>query len=122
MRFYSHGFFSSLIESLNGLAILLASLALQLRICLQTGLCGGGLMRPSPERPGDNVGRLDARLREPYGYAADFLNGPADKGRIGGIFNRRLGWAGTLLARCRIVAIMTSETWRCHPCQERVSL
>src|ERR1700692_3010106 len=32
-----------------------------------------------------------------------------------------------VFARCRIAAIMakasmTSETWRCHPCQERVSL
>ena len=67
-------------------------LALQLRICLQMGFSGGGLMRPSPERPGDNVGRLDARLREPYGYAADFLNGPADKGRIGGILT--VVWVG----------------------------
>lgn len=90
-------------------------------------LSGGGLMRPSPEGPGDDAGRLDARLREPCGYAADFLNGPADKRRIDGIFNRRLGSAWTLLARQRIVAIMakasmTSETCRFHPCQERVSL
>src|SRR5271165_5712084 len=87
----------------------------------------GGLMRSSPDGPGDNACGLDVSLREPCGYAADFLNGPADKCRIGGIFSRRLGWAGTLLARQRIVAIMakasmTSETWRFHPCQARVSL
>ncbi len=61
------------------------------------GLPGGGLMRSSPEGPSDNARWLDAPLRELCGYAADFLNGPADKRRIGGIFNRRLGWAGILL-------------------------
>ena len=71
--------------------------------------------------------RLDAPLGEFCGYAADFLNGPADKRRIAGIFRRRLGWARALLARHRIVVSMakasvTSETWRYHPCQERVSL
>ena len=102
-------------------------LALQLQFFLKMGLSGGGLMRPSPDGPGDDARWLDAPLREPCGYAADFLNGPADKRRVAGIFNRRLGSARTLLARQRIVAIMakasmTSETWRCHPCQERVSL
>jgi len=61
-------------------------------------LPGRGLMRPSPDGPGDDVRWLDALLRELCGYAADFLDGPADKRRIAGIFNRRLGWAGTLLA------------------------
>ena len=84
-------------------------------------------MRPPPDRPGDDSRWLDAPLREPCGNAANFLNGPSDKRRIAGIFRRRLGSAGTLLARQRIVAIMakasmTSETWRFHPCQERVSL
>ena len=102
-------------------------LALQLHFYLKMGLSGGGLMRPSPEGPCDDARRLDAPLREPCGYAADFLDGPADKRWIGGIFRRRLGSARTLLARQRMVAIManasmTSETWRFHPCQERVSL
>ena len=104
-----------------------AGLALQLHFCLKIRLPGGGLMRPSPDGPGDDARWLDAPLREPCGYAADFLNGPADKRRAGGIFRRRLGSARTLLARQRIVAIMakasmTRETWRFHPCQERVSL
>ena len=78
-------------------------------------LSGDGLMRPSPDGPGDDARRLDAPLREPGGYAADFLNGPADKRRIAGIFWRCLGLARALLARQRIVAIMakasmTSET------------
>ena len=70
---------------------------------------------------------FDAPLCELVGYAADFLNGPADKRRIAGIFGCGLAWAKALLARCRIAAIMakasmTSETCRCQPCQERVSL
>ena len=53
-------------------------------------LSGSCLMGSSPERPGDDACGFDALLGEPYGYAADFLNGPADKRRTGGIFNRRL--------------------------------
>jgi hypothetical protein len=53
-------------------------------------LPGRGLMLPSPEGLGDDTRWLDSPLREPCGYAANFLNGPADKRRIGGIFNRRL--------------------------------
>ena len=84
-----------------------------------------GLMGASPERPCDDVGGLDAPLRELYGDAADFLDRPADQERLveaGLVF---LG--GPTLARCRMTAIMaktsmTSETCRCQPCQERVSL
>ena len=67
----------------------------------------------------------DAFLCEPVGYAANFLDRPSDERRykIPGF----VCWAGAAFARCRIAAIMakasmTSETWRCHPCQERVSL
>ena len=67
-------------------------------------------MRPSPEGPGDDARWLDAPLGEPCGYAADFLNGPADKRRTAGIFKRRLGSARTLLARYRIVAIMAKAS------------
>src|SRR4029077_8127183 len=40
---------------------------------------------------------------------------------------RSVFWGVAVFARCRIAAIMakasiTSETWRCHPCHERVSL
>ena len=38
-----------------------------------------GLMSPPPERPCDDVGRLNSFLRETLGYAADFLNRPADE-------------------------------------------
>ena len=57
------------------------SLALQLQFHLEMRLLGGGLVGPSPKGPGDDVRRLDASLREPYGYAANFLKGPADKRR-----------------------------------------
>jgi hypothetical protein len=49
-------------------------LALQLQFHLKMRLLGGGLMRSSPEGPSDNARWLDALLREPYGYAANFLN------------------------------------------------
>jgi hypothetical protein len=41
-------------------------------------LCGC-LMGPSPERPCDDVGGVDALLRETLRYPADFLDRPADK-------------------------------------------
>jgi hypothetical protein len=40
---------------------------------------GSRLMRASPERPRDDVGGLDAPLRQPYGEAADLLDRPADQ-------------------------------------------
>jgi hypothetical protein len=43
---------------------------------------GCGLMGAAPKGPGDDAAALDASLREPVGYAADFLNGPADKRRV----------------------------------------
>ena len=41
-------------------------------------LCGG-LVGASPERPGDDVGGLDASLREADGDAADLLDRPANE-------------------------------------------
>ena len=38
-----------------------------------------GLMSPPPERPCDDVGRLNSFLRETLGYAADFLDRPTDE-------------------------------------------
>ena len=101
-------------------------LALQLLFSFEMCVTRFGLMGASPERPCDDVGGLDAPLRELYGDAADFLDRPADQEclvrRRGIIF---LG--GPTLARCRMAAIMaktsiTSDTCRCQPCQERVSL
>ena len=55
-------------------------------------------MGPSPKGPGDDVRRLDASLREPYGYAANFLKGPADKRRATKIWGI-VCCAGIALAR-----------------------
>ena len=38
-----------------------------------------GLMSPPPERPCNDIGRLNSFLRETLGYAADFLNRPTDE-------------------------------------------
>jgi hypothetical protein len=55
-------------------------------------LLSGGLMGSSPERPGDNVGWLDAFSCEALGYPADFLDRPAnEKGRFE---ERFLGFSG----------------------------
>ena len=104
------------------------SLALQLRFLFEMGAPGFGLVGAAPLGPGDDVCGLDAPLCQLHGDAADFLDRPADEdrlrvGRRGRVFLSE----GTALARWRIIAIianasMTSETWRCQPCQERLSL
>src|SRR3954471_16247717 len=83
-------------------------------------------MRASPRRPGDDKGRLDPALLEACGHAADFLDRPAYQ-RCS-LASSRLFWGEVkLLARSRTTAIMakasiTSDTCRCQPCHERVSL
>ena len=54
-------------------------LILQLRSFLQMCTSCSGLVGASPERPSDDVGRLDASLREADGNAAEFLDRPADE-------------------------------------------
>jgi hypothetical protein len=61
------------------------------------GVSGCRLMCPSPERLRDDLGGLDAPLRQPHGDAAD----PRPR---------------------RAKAIITRLTDRCQPCQERGSL
>src|SRR5215211_1209777 len=83
-------------------------------------------MRASPSRPGDYKGRLDPALLEACGHAADFLDRPAYQ-RCS-LTSSLLFWGDvSVLARSRTTAIMatasiTSDTCRCQPCQERVSL
>src|SRR4051795_12778491 len=83
-------------------------------------------MRAPPGGPGDHEGRLDLMLLEACGHAADFLDRPAYQ-RCS-LASSRLFWGEvTRLARSRTTAIMakasiTSDTCRCQPCQERVSL
>ena len=100
-------------------------LALQLQFSFEVSASCCGLMSSPPARPGDDVGRLDPVLSELVGDASDLLDGPVDQLLMVGI----LGLFGgvVLLARYRTTAIMakasiTSETWRCQPCQDRVSL
>src|SRR5919112_5575605 len=83
-------------------------------------------MRAAPSGPGDHESRLDPALLEACGHAADFLDRPAyQRCSLASSF---LFWGELrLLARSRTTAIMakasiTSETCRCHPYHERVSL
>src|SRR3954468_2724910 len=91
------------------------------------GLFGGGLVGAAPEGPGDNGGGFDMALRQARSDTADFLHRPADQRRLLRIIARLLfGGAGVLALRRMAASIakasMTSETCRCQPCQERVSL
>src|SRR5436309_11803921 len=83
-------------------------------------------MRAAPRGPGDHEGRLDPALLETCGHAADFLDRPAyQRCSLASSF---LFWGDvSVLARSRTTAIMakasiTSDTCRCQPCHERVSL
>ena len=87
----------------------------------------GGLMGAAPEGPGDDGGGLDLALRQARGNPADFLHRPADQRRLLRIIGRLLFGGADVLALERMAvsmakASMTSETCRCQPCQERVSL
>src|SRR3954469_17654933 len=87
----------------------------------------GGLGGAPPERPGDDVGGSDASLCEADGDAAELLDRPADevgRGRASriGIFGGVGAFARWRMTASMAKASMTSETCRCQPCQERVSL
>ena len=56
------------------------NLALQLPSVFQVRALCGGLMGAPPERPSNDMGRLDAPLRKPCDDAADFLRRPVDEG------------------------------------------
>src|SRR3712207_5569777 len=83
-------------------------------------------MRATPGGPGDHEGGVDATLLKTCGHAADFLDRPADQ-RCS-LASSLLFWGEVrALARWRTTAIManasiTSDTCRCQPCHERVSL
>src|ERR687894_1556679 len=91
------------------------------------GLLGGGLVGAAPQGPGDDGGGFDLALPQARGNPADFLHRPADQWRLLRIIVRLLFWGAGVLALRRMAASMakasmTSETCRCQPCQERVSL
>src|SRR6478672_2625784 len=84
-------------------------------------------MSAAPEGPRDNGGGLDLTLCQACDNPPDFLHRPADQRRLLRIIVRLLfGGAGVLALRRMAASIakasMTSETCRCQPCQERVSL
>src|SRR3954465_13953027 len=84
-------------------------------------------MGAAPEGPGNDGGGLDLALRQARGNPADFLHRPADQRRFLRIIRRLLFGGAGMLALTRMAASiakasMTSETCRCQPCQERVSL
>src|SRR5206468_10292876 len=84
-------------------------------------------MGAAPQGPGDDGGGSDVALRQARSNPADFLHRPADQRRLLRIIGRRLFGGAGVLAWRRMAAIMakasmTSETCRCQPCQERVSL
>src|SRR3954453_18355443 len=84
-------------------------------------------MGAAPEGPRDNGGGFDLAPGQACDDTADFLHRPADQHRLLRVIPRRLfGGAGVLAWRRMAASIakasMTSETWRCQPCQERVSL
>ena len=67
------------------------ALALQLHFFFEVSAACLGLVSASPERPGDDVGGLDALLRELDRDTTDFLNRPSDQerrllGGHGGVF------------------------------------
>ena len=87
----------------------------------------GGLMGASPEGPGDDSGGFDLAFCQARGDTADFLHRPADQRRFLRIIRRLLFGGAAVLAVRRMAASiakasMTSETCRCQPCQDRVSL
>src|SRR3954453_3203418 len=84
-------------------------------------------MGAAPEGPRDNGGGFDLAPGQACDDTANFLHRPADQHRLVGMIRRLLfGGAGVLAWRRMAASIakasMTSETWRCQPCQERVSL
>jgi hypothetical protein len=65
---------AAVIGAMTILLVTLGSgLALQLHSPFQMRALCGGLMSPPPERPGNDMGRIDAPLRKLRGDAADFL-------------------------------------------------
>ena len=74
------------------------------------------------------MGGLDTPLGKFGGDTPNFLDRPTDQERrgaleiLGIVFGGDGAFAWWRIAAIMAKASMTSETWRCQPCQERVSL
>src|SRR5919112_1294139 len=84
-------------------------------------------MGAAPEGPRDDGGGFDLALRQTRSNTADFLHRPSDqRGLLRIIIRLLFGGAGVetwrRIAASIAKASMTSETCRCQPCQDRVSL
>src|SRR5215217_7037105 len=84
-------------------------------------------MGAAPEGPSDDGSGFDLASGQACDNTTDFLPRPADQHRLLRIIRRLLFGGAGVLAWRRMAAIMakasmTSETCRCQPCQERVSL
>ena len=73
-------------------------LALQLRFS-RVSYLRGCLMSSSPERPRDDVGGVDAPLRQPDNDASDFLNRPSDQRRRAVLIGRLMFFWASLCWR-----------------------
>src|SRR5436309_3175372 len=83
-------------------------------------------MGAAPEGPSDDAA-ASICVRQTHSNPPDFLHRPADQRRFLRIIGRLLFGGAGILALTRMAASiakasMTSETCRCQPCQERVSL
>src|SRR3712207_6810859 len=101
-------------------------LALQLQFTFDVSLSCCGLVSAAPDGPCNEVSRANAALGQTRCDASDLLNRPADQLTLCRTRLVLFG-GGRWFARCRTAAIIakasiTSETCRCQPCQERVSL
>lgn len=75
------------------------TLALQLRFCFDMCLLSRGLVRWSPERPGDYFSRLNLLSYKTGGDASDFLDRPADQLPVLRLERRIVFGGGIALAR-----------------------
>ena len=91
------------------------SLTLQLPFCFEVRALSNRLVSSTPEGPCDDVCGENAVSCEPLRYSMDFLNRPADKGKVFRLAPDAVFFVAGCLAWRRIAAIiakasMTNET------------
>src|SRR3954471_2731113 len=102
------------------------ALALQLRFSFDVSVSCDGLVSAAPHRPSDDGSGPDAPLGQAHRHTPDLLNRPADQSAawqaLVFVFGGSVWFARWRTAAIRAKASITSETCRCQPCHERVSL